>query len=219
MRATGGSPDHGEAAISFIGDIVGELTGGNKAARGARDAAKTQANIAEQAIALQRQTQAGNVQRQEPFVDAGSKAIAQQMALTGLNGTASQQDALSALLTGPEYTTALDQGEEAILQNASATGGLRGGNVNNSLARFRADLLASTFSNQFSRLGGLSSLGQNAAAGVGNQGLASTNAISDLLQQKGAALAGGQIAMGNTAAVGFNNAIKIAGAVAGAGGF
>jgi hypothetical protein len=136
------------------------------------------------------------------------------MGLVGLNGTAAQQTALNALLSGPEYTTALDQGEEAILQNASATGGLRGGNVNNSLSRFRADLLASTFANQFGRLGQITNIGQNAAAGTGAQASASANAISDLLQQQGAARAGGQIAAGNTALNGFNNAIKIASTVA-----
>lgn len=171
--------------------------------------------MAREAIAAQRETQMRNERRQQPFVDAGSKAIAQQMALTGLNGTAQQQDALNALLTGPEFTTALSQGEEAILQNASATGGLRGGNVNNSLARFRADLLASTFANQFGRLGQVSSLGQNAAAGVGNQGIASTNAISDLLQQQGAAIAGGQIARGNSTAAGLSSGLDLAKSVVG----
>lgn len=201
--------------LSFVGDLLGSITGSNKQAKAAQQAANTQAGVAQQAIALQRETQAGNVQRQQPFVDAGSAAIAQQMALTGLNGTAAQQGAINGLLTGPEFTTALSQGEEAILQNASATGGLRGGNINNSLSRFRADLLASTIANQYGRLGGLSSLGQNAAAGVGNQGLASTNAISELLQQQGAALAGGQIAMGNKTINGFNSGLKLASSVAG----
>lgn len=200
--------------MSFIGDILGEITGSNKAAKGAQQAANTQANAAQAAIAEQRATRESNEARSRPFVDAGSAAIAQQMGLTGLNGTAAQQTAINGLLTGPEFTTALAQGEEGILSNASATGGLRGGNINNSLSRFRADLLASSIANQFGRLGSLTTIGQNAAAGTGAQSAASANAISDLLQQQGAARAGGQIAAGNTALNGFNNAIKIASTVA-----
>jgi len=137
------------------------------------------------------------------------------MGLIGLNGTASQSDAISGLLTSPEYTTGVRQGEEAILQNASATGGLRGGNTNNSLANFRADLLSSVISNQFQRLGQVSSLGQNAAAGVGNAGIQTGQIIGQQLTQQGAAIAGGQIAQGNLVANNFNTGLKIAGTVAG----
>jgi len=152
---------------------------------------------------------------QQPYVDAGGRALAQQMTLLGLNGTAGQQDALNALLSSPEYTSSLQQGEEAILQNASATGGLRGGNTQNSLARFRGDLLQSVFSNQYNRLAGVTSLGQNAAAGVGNAGLNVASNVGSLLNQQGATLAGGAIAKGNVAQQGLNNAIRIASAVAG----
>jgi hypothetical protein len=148
-------------------------------------------------------------------VDAGSKAIAQQMGLIGLNGTAAQQDSMNALLTSPEYTTGVRQGEESILQNAAATGGLRGGNTNNSLANFRADLLANTFQRQFQNLGAVSSLGQNAASGVGNAGMTTAANIGTLLQQQGAAVGSGQMAKGNVVSTTFNNAAQIAGAVAG----
>jgi hypothetical protein len=201
-------------ALSFIGDIVGGITGSTKAAKASERAANVQAGVAQQAIAEQRATREANERRSLPFVDAGSKAIAQQMGLIGLNGTAAQQTALNSLLTGPEYTTALQQGEEAILANAAATGGLRGGNTNNSLSRFRADLLSSTIANQFGRLGQVSNLGQNAAAGTGAQAIQSSNAISELLQQQGAATAGGIIARGNSTLNGFNSALKIASAVA-----
>jgi hypothetical protein len=205
--------------LSFIGDaigsVVGGITGAKQSAKGAAKAADLQASAADKAIAEARDARLANQQLQSPFVDAGSKAIAQQMGLIGLNGTAAQQDSMNALLSGPEYTTGVRQGEEAILQNASATGGLRGGNTNNSLANFRADLLASTFNNQFQRLGQVSSLGQNAAAGVGNAGIQTGQIIGQQLTQQGAALAGGQIAQGNMVANNFNTGLKIAGTVAG----
>lgn len=199
----------------LVGDVIGGITGSNKAAKGAEKAAQTQATAADRAIAEQRAARLSNEELQSPFLDAGRKALTQQMALIGLNGTGAQQDAYNVLLNSPEFTTGVRQGEEAILANAAATGGLRGGNTQNSLARFRSDLLASTAADQFNKFGGLISLGQNAAAGVGNAGLSVASNVGNLLQQQGAALAGGQIAMGNRNAMAFNNAIRIAGTVAG----
>ena len=205
--------------MSFIGDaigsVVGGITGAKQASKGAQAAAQTQANSADKAIAEARMAREANAATQQPFVDAGSKAIAQQMGLIGLNGTTAQTDAVNGLLTAPEYTTGVRQGEEAILQNAAATGGLRGGNTNNSLANFRADLLSNVINNQFNRLGSVSSLGQNAAAGVGNAGIQTGQIIGNQLTQQGAALAGGQIAKGNMVANNFNTMAQIAGTIAG----
>jgi hypothetical protein len=205
--------------LSFIGDaigsVVGGITGAKQASKGAQAAAQTQANSADKAIAEARMAREANAATQQPFVDAGSKAIAQQMGLIGLNGTTAQTDAVNGLLTAPEYTTGVRQGEEAILQNAAATGGLRGGNTNNSLANFRADLLSNVINNQFNRLGSVSSLGQNAAAGVGNAGIQTGQIIGNQLTQQGAALAGGQIAKGNMVANNFNTMAQIAGTIAG----
>jgi hypothetical protein len=197
-----------------IGSVIGGITGSNKQAKAAQQAGNTQAAAADRAIAEQRFARDEARGLQQPFVDAGSKALAQQMTLIGLNGTGAQQDSLNALLSSPEYTTALAQGEESILQNAAATGGLRGGNTQNSLARYRGDLLASTITNKYNQLGGLTSLGQNAAAGVGNNGLAVAENIGGSLADQGAAIAGGQIAIGNRNAAAFNNVLKTAGAVA-----
>lgn len=205
--------------MSFIGDaigsVIGGVTGAKQSAKGAQQAANMQASAAERAIAEQRAARLSNEQRQDPFVQAGTTALSQQMALIGLNGTGAQQSAINTLLAGPDYTMAVRQGEEAILQNAAATGGLRGGNTQNSLAAFRADTLSGLLGQQFNRLGGITSLGQNAAAGVGNAGLQVASNIGDLLNQQGAAIAGGQIAKGNVVAQNFNNMAQVAGTVLG----
>jgi len=114
-----------------------------------------------------------------------------------------QQQAINAIQSGPQFQAMTQQGENAILQNASATGGLRGGNVQGALAQFRPQLLNQLIDQQFSRLGGLTSLGQNAAAGVGNAGMATGNSITNLLAQQGAARAGGALGQ----AAGFGNAL------------
>lgn len=201
---------------SAIGNVIGGITGAKQSAKGAQQAAQTQASAADRAIAEQRDARLSAEQLQNPFVQAGQSSLAQQMSLLGLNGTTGQQTAINSLLTSPEYSTSVRQSEEAILQNAAATGGLRGGNVQNSLANNRADLFSNLISQQYARLGGLTSLGQNAAAGVGNNGLQVASNIGGLLEQQGAAIAGGQIAKGNMVTQNLGNIAQIAGTVIGA---
>lgn len=208
--------------MGFIGDAIGSIAGGitgaKQQAKGVERAANIQATAADRAIAEQVSARGEARGLQQPFVDAGTASIAQQMSLLGLNGTVGQQTAINALLSSPQYTTGVQQGEEAILANASATGGLRGGNTQNSLSRFRADLLNTTIQNQMQNLSGLTSLGQNAAAGVGNTGMASASAIGTLLQQQAASLGGAQIAKGNVTANTINQGAQLAGQFIGLGG-
>jgi hypothetical protein len=208
-----------EAATSFIGDIIGEVVGGitgtKAAAQGASKAAATQANAFEAGIAEQRRQFDTTRTDLKPWQAAGEAALAQQMALVGLNGTASQQEAINVLRQSPQFLSLLTQGEEGILQNASATGGLRGGNLQNSLSRFRSDLLSSVITDQYGKLGGLSGTGAETGTNLGMMGANSASAIAQLLGQKGSAIAGGQIAKGNANQNAFNSAMQIAGVVAG----
>lgn len=134
--------------------------------------------------------QFGAAENRQPFYTKPGALQAQQ-ALLGLSGPEAQQQAISQIEQSPYFSGLVKQGENAILQNASATGGLRGGNTQAALAQFRPNMLAAAIDQQYQRLGGLVSLGQNAAAGVGNAGLATANNQGQLLQQAGAAQAGG----------------------------
>lgn len=185
------------AAISaaVIG-VGGGIYGANRAASAAGDAAGTQAAASQAGIDEQRRQFDAIQKLLSPYVQAGTGALAGQQNLIGLNGMQAQQDAISALQATPMYTSALQTGEESILANASATGGLRGGNTQAALAQFSPALLSSMIQNQYANLGGLTSLGQNAAAGVGNAGLSTGGNIAGLLGQQGAAIAGGQLARG-----------------------
>ena len=107
-----------------------------------------------------------------------------------------QEAAYSAIEQSPGFQAIARQGEEAILQNASATGGLRGGNTQGALARFRPALLDQFIERQFGRLGGIASMGQNAAAGVGSAGLSTGANIGNVLMSRGAATAAGAGAQG-----------------------
>jgi hypothetical protein len=142
-----------------------------------------------------------------PYANAGTGALTAQQDLVGLNGTNAQAAAIQALQSSPQFTSMLKQGETSILQNASATGGLRGGNTQAALAQFSPALLSQTINDQYAKLGGITSLGQNAAAMTGNAGMQTGNSIASLLQQQGAAQAGAALAAGKADA-GFGNSIS-----------
>lgn len=127
-----------------------------------------------------------------------------QQNLLGLNGAGAQGAAISAIESSPYFSGLVKQGESAILQNASATGGLRGGNTQGALAQFRPNMLAAMINDQYTKLGGITSLGQNAAAGVGNAGQNMANANSQLLGQVGAARAGGILGQASGQVQGIN---------------
>ena len=106
-----------------------------------------------------------------PYSEAGKAALSRQRALLGLDGPDQQRLAVEGIAQGPEMAALSAQGENAILQGASATGGLRGGNVQGALAQFRPQLLSNLINQQYQNLSGLSGLGYNAAAQSGSYGM------------------------------------------------
>jgi hypothetical protein len=206
--------------VSFIGNaigkVVGGITGANQQADAIRDGAATQAASAQAGINTQKEMLDAFQKVLAPFVTAGTGALTAQQNLLGVNGNDAQQSAISAIQGSPQYAALQKTGEDAILANASATGGLRGGNVQGALAQFSPQLLAQLIEQQLGRLSGLSSMGENAAAGVGTAGLQTGQNIAGLLQQQGAATAGGQIAQGSTVRQSFSDLLNMAGTLTGA---
>lgn len=209
--------------MSFVGDLVGDvfggITGAKQAGKAAERAGATQAAAAQQGIEEQRRQFDKFVELMAPYVTAGTGALGGQQALVGLGGAEAQQQAIAGLEGSPQFQALTQQGENAILQNAAATGGLRGGNVQAALAQFRPQVLSDLINQQYARLGGLSTMGQNAAAGQAAAGQTLGANVSGLLGQQGAATAGGQIARGGVARQTFGDIMQIAGAAAGMGGF
>lgn len=185
--------------MSFVAAaIVGStVVSGVIQSKAAKSAAGQQAASAQQGIDEQRRQFDALQVLMKPYVGTGTTALGQQAALIGVSGPEAQQKAINALQQGPEFNALVQQGENAILQSAAATGGLRGGNVQGALAQFRPQVLSSLIEQQYNRLGGLSTMGQNAAAGVGTAGMQTGTNIANLLAQQGAAQAGGTLAAGS----------------------
>lgn len=138
----------------------------------------------------------------KPFPSTGPTeavmgSLEAQRNLIGLNGIEAQQTAISNLEQSPQLQAMIQQGEDAILQNASATGGLRGGNTQAALAQFRPQMLSNLIQQQYQNLGGITTLGQNSAAMTGNAGMQTGQLVGNALQQGAAAQAGGQLAQAN----------------------
>lgn len=180
--------EHGEKVVSDIGGAisgVGKFITGQGAVESAQAASRAQQAELEKAGALF-----------QPYQEAGTGSLQQQQALLGLLGPEAQKAAISSIQGSPQYQAMLQQGEQAILQNAAATGGLRGGNVQAALATFRPQLLSDLINQQYARLGGLTGLGAQVA---GQQ--------ADIFGQLGAARAGelgapGQMELANRAMLG-----------------
>ncbi|MGD8785782.1 MAG: hypothetical protein PVJ60_00025 [Phycisphaerales bacterium] len=106
----------------------------------------------------------------------------------GMTGEQAQATAIDRIANSPILQELTRQGEEAILQNASATGGLRGGNVQGVLARYRPQMLQQEIDKQYARLGGLSGMGQSAISQTPTQvsvGSAPTSNAADYYARMG----------------------------------
>ncbi len=130
----------------------------------------------------------------KPYVEGGTAAFKQQQNLLGVGGAAAQQQAIGALQNSPFFQAQLNQGTNALLQNASATGGLRGGNVQGALSQFAPQLLQQTYQNQLANLGGLASAGLGAATGTGAAAQNAAAQNSQLFGNMGQAQAGAYLA-------------------------
>jgi hypothetical protein len=202
--------------MGFISNFLGKITGAQDQADAIRDGSQTQAASTDKGIAFQQQALDAFTKALAPYVNAGNGALVGQRDLLGLNGAGAQGVAIGGIQASPQFQALQQQGNDAILANASATGGLRGGNTQAALAQFSPALLSQLIEQQYSRLGGLTQIGQNSAAGTGAAGLNTASNVSNLFQQQGAALAGGQIAQGSVGAQGFGNLLGIGGGIIGA---
>ncbi|PTB28839.1 hypothetical protein C9I56_11150 [Paraburkholderia caribensis] len=216
----------------FAAAAVGTVAGAAIQGSAANSAADTQA-AAQQAGIDEQKREFDNVQGLlKPYVDAGTgaltgyngalgqygSALQQLNNLTGANGANAQQTALTGLTSNPYYKTAMNLGQQSILQSASATGGLRGGNTTSTLGYLPSQVLTATMQQQIGNLGTslsgiqglmggygqLLGIGENAAAGTGNAGIQTGNNITALLGAQGASQAGGILGAGNAASGAIN---------------
>lgn len=197
------------------GGLVSSWLAADAQSDAASSASSAQISAANAGIAEQRRQFDSIQQLLSPWVGTGYGALASQADLMGLRGDEAQKTAISAIENGSEYQEYVKQGEEAILQNASATGGLRGGNTQGALAEFRPQLLNSLINQRFNQLGTLSTGGQNSAAQTAAAGTTTSTNVSNLLGSIGSAQAGNYLAQGASNAQFWNGIGSTLGTIAG----
>ena len=209
------------AALAGIAVGGATLVSGLAQADAAQSASETQAGASQAGIEEQRrqfeavqkllqpyvQAGTGAISQLQPFQQVGQQAFQQQQALAGLLGPDAQQQAIAGISGGEQFKALEQQSRESLLSSASATGNLRGGDIQGALAQFRPRLLQEEIDRQYARLGGFTNAGlgvseqlyrggQASATGQASQAQALGGNISNLLAQQGAAQAGGQLAQG-----------------------
>jgi len=195
--------------------VVGGLAGGYLASEGAKDAADTAAGASREATDASLQAQ----REQLEYLKEVDKLPRQyrEEALTQLGdaftGDQSQQQTfIDRAKQSPLYSQIMGNrkaGEESIMRNASATGGLRSGNVQSAMydynTQLQNDALLQSYNQQLQGLTGLANLpGQSAAiSGVmGNMG----NTAFQGINAAGQAQAQGQVASGQAWQAGIGQA-------------
>ncbi len=196
---------------------VSTVAGGAMQSRAAKKAGAAQERAAEMGIEEQRAARLATEKLMAPYVQAGTGSLEQQQAILGLLGPEAQQQAYSGIEQGPLFQSLVKQGEEGILQTASATGGLRGGNIQAALGQFRPQMLQNMIQSQYQNLAGLTSLGQASAAGQAGFGQSTASNIGNLYGQIGQAQAGAALGQGQAWGNVLNAPMQLAGMASGAG--
>jgi hypothetical protein len=247
-------------AAAIAGAGLAGVAGSAISASGAQSAADTQAQATQSQIG--QQNYEFNTVRDllKPYVNAGTNTglpgytsamnnyqagvsgyqgiLGNLNNLTGANGTGAQQSAINGLQSNPLYTTSMNLGQQAILANASATGGLRGGNTIASLGYLPGQILSNVMQQQIGNLGtslngqsgllgalgnvvsqygNLVNLGENAASGTGQAALQTGNNITSAIGQQGAIGAGSILAGTNAITGGINSVAGALGSYLGSG--
>ena len=206
--------------MSFVGDVIGDITGSNKQAKAAQNAAAQQAAAAEKASKIQKDMFDQVRSDLEPYRASGQQALFQLMNGMKQEGKGFLKTYMDQeLYKDPSYQFRVNQGNNAIQGSAAAQGGLLSGatlkalqnygqesasqEYQNAYNRFNADQ-----TNQYNRLSNLVGIGQNAAAQTGNAGTQTAQAIANNTMQGANSQAAGTIAAGNKQANAFGTLLS-----------
>lgn len=180
--------------LNFLAPIAAGVLG----ASGAKSAAKTQARSADQASQVQREMFDQTSEYFQPYRQAGENALRTYVDQVGTDFTQT-----------PGYQFGLDQGMQAIEGSAAARGNLMSGSTLQALQSFGQDYATNAYDNWLNRVGGIMSTGQASAGQQAALGQNFANNQSNILSQKGNALAAGQAGFANNIMQGVNNAVGV----------
>ncbi len=196
--------------------LVGTVASGYMSSNASQNAADTQANAAQNATNAQLgmfNTMQNNLQ---PYMQTGSNALGRASSVAGQLPSGYSSQFSYDPSKDPFYQFQLQQGTQNILNHQTALGGgLGGGNNLEALMQYGQGLAGQSYqqefnnwlaqnsqslgaqNQQFQQLYGLTGMGENAAAGVGQGAIQTGNSIAGNITGAANAQAASQIAQGN----------------------
>jgi len=188
----------------FVAVGVGTAAGAGIGAMAAGDAADTQAAAAQYAADLQYKQWQESVKLQEPWRNAGVKALNQLIPLS-MNYT---PFGMSQFKQDPGYQFRLTEGLNALDKQAAARGGLISGRALKAAGRYGQDYASNEYTNAFNRyqternarlapLQSLAGVGQTTATNQANQGMTMASNVGDAYQNAANARASGYVGQAN----------------------
>lgn len=188
-----------------IFSVLSGIIGGNSQKKASQKAMQAQVDAANRGIDIQAKQYETTRNDYMPYTLAGTKAIEGYGNLLGTNGADAQATAVQGLQDSPFFKQNLADANENLLQTASATGGVRGGDTAGAIGQLSPQLLQQYYQQAMSGYGNLAQLGLGATGSVANAGATNANAAIALNGQIGGYQAGNFITKGGINAMNWNN--------------
>jgi hypothetical protein len=166
------------AIAQGLGGLFGDILGAQSNSHAIAHATNQQIGEIDKAIGEQQREYDTTRSDFQPYMLFGKDALGPLGDLLGMNGGDKAAAAIAALKASPLFTSLFNTGQEATLQNASATGGIRGGNTEGALYELGQGTLAQVVQQQISNLFGAAGVGQGATGSVANVGAHTADNIS-----------------------------------------
>ena len=195
--------------------LVDDAFGEKAAANAATQAGNVQAQASREALAESRRQFNLTQGLIQPQIEAGDLAREQQLQLLGLRGSDAQTGALQNIQQSPAEQFKQQRAQRNLLQNASAIGGLGGGNVRSALVEQGAGFAATDINNQLAQLGAVAGQGQAATGTSAQLGAQQSGLAGQLITQGGQAQASGILGAQQAQAQGQQQLFSLLGAGAG----
>jgi hypothetical protein len=186
----------GQAVLGGVGSVVGGVLEANAA----EQAAETQSQAAQNALALQREMFEYQKGLLEPYRTAGTKALERLSGAMGLGGPGSQQQMLEM---DPGYGFRLGEGLKALERMQASRGNFLSGGALKAGQRFAQDTASQEYGNAYNRLANIAGLGQTAGTQMGGAAAGFGTSAGNIMGQEANALAAGRAARGSA----YSNAI------------
>lgn len=193
--------------FAFIIPAAASLIGAKLGADAAKSAARTSAESADKATALQQQMYEQNIARQQPFLQGGTEDYNRLRSLMSGGPNAAQQ----FLQMDPGYQFRLSEGMKALDRQAAARGGLISGGALKAAQRYGQDLGSQEFGAAYNRLASMANIGPQAAGVMSNLGQNYASNVGNIYQQQGQTAANAALARGSAYSGGLNQLGYLAG--------